>query len=409
MNIALLHYSAPPTVGGVESVIAHHAKLMANAGHEVRIVAGTGEVFDRRIQFVSVPLIASRHTAVIDAKIELDKGNVPKGFPRLVSEIKNKLTPILEKVDLLIAHNVCSLHKNMGLTVAIHELSQQAEAPKIILWHHDLAWTSERYKGELHSGYPWDLLRTAWPGVKQVAISESRRKEIADLQSVPAEEIEVIPNGLDIGEMMKLGSIARSLVEKLGLLAHAPLLLLPVRITKRKNIELALRSVAELRKQLPHAQLVVTGPLGAHNPANREYFEDLKTLKIKNNLNESVHFLAEHVDGFLPDEAIYDLYRVTDALFLPSFEEGFGIPILEAGLTGIPIFCSDIPSLKALAGEDAHFFSLNADPALIASLISSALTSNAIYRQRVRVRQNYTWQAIFKNQISPMIEGLNAS
>jgi hypothetical protein len=32
MKIALLHYSSPPIVGGVESVLAHHARLMANAG-----------------------------------------------------------------------------------------------------------------------------------------------------------------------------------------------------------------------------------------------------------------------------------------------------------------------------------------------------------------------------------------
>ena len=40
MNIAILHYSVPPIVGGVESVIAHHARLMAANGHSVRLIAG---------------------------------------------------------------------------------------------------------------------------------------------------------------------------------------------------------------------------------------------------------------------------------------------------------------------------------------------------------------------------------
>ena len=35
-SIALLHYSVPPVVGGVESVLAQHARLMAGAGHAVR-------------------------------------------------------------------------------------------------------------------------------------------------------------------------------------------------------------------------------------------------------------------------------------------------------------------------------------------------------------------------------------
>jgi hypothetical protein len=41
-SIALLHYSVPPVVGGVESVLAQHARLIAGAGHAVRALAGRG-------------------------------------------------------------------------------------------------------------------------------------------------------------------------------------------------------------------------------------------------------------------------------------------------------------------------------------------------------------------------------
>ena len=404
MKIAILHYSAPPVVGGVEAVLARHAKLMASAGHEVRVIAGTGDPFDRRVHFISIPLLASRHTVVLDAKSELDKGVIPQGFTNLVSEIKVRLSQALDSVDLLIAHNVCSLHKNLALTAALHELSQEEGNPKLIVWHHDLAWTSGRYEGELHPGYPWDLLRTAWPGVRQVTISELRRQDLAELQKTPPEQIEVIPNGLDVAQMLKLGSVAAGLVEGLDLLAAAPLLLLPVRITRRKNIELALRTLAELSERMPRAKLVITGPLGAHNPANLDYFEELKQLRGDLSLLNTAYFLAEQVEGWLPDEVIFDLYRVADALFLPSWEEGFGIPILEAGLAGIPIFCADIPTLKALAGDEAVTFPPDAQPEQVATLVQEGLQANPTYRQRVRVRQNYTWQAIYAQRIAPLLE-----
>lgn len=404
MKIALLHYSAPPTVGGVESVIAQHARLMATAGHEVSIIAGSGQVFDRRIQHVSIPLISSSHTAVLDAKAELDKGLLPPGFTALVAEIKNRLLPATRSLDWLIAHNVCSLHKNLALTVALHDLSQQPDFPKIILWHHDLAWTSARYQGELHPGYPWALLRTAWPNVKQVTISESRRQELAELQNIDPQSIHVVPNGLDAGVMLKLGSVARELLDRFDLLNATPLLLLPVRLTRRKNIELALRTLAELVKVHPNARLIVTGPLGSHNPANRVYFEELKSLRDELGLSASAIFLAELIAGFLPDEVISDLYRLADALFLPSLEEGFGIPILEAGLVGMPIFCSDIPALKALGQADAHYFSPNTDSVKLASLISETLQGSREYRLRVRVRQNYAWQSIYSTYIAPLLE-----
>ena len=404
MKIAILHYSAPPVIGGVESVLAHHAKLMVSAGHEVQVIAGIGDSFDRRMHYVTIPLIASRHTAVLDAKSELDKGVVPHGFPKLVEEIKNRLIPALDSVDWLIAHNVCSLHKNLALTAALHELSQIQNMPKLIVWHHDLAWTSARYQSELYPGYPWELLRTAWPGVKQVTTSEMRRQELAELQKIPPEQIEVIPNGLDVAGMLKLGSVAKKLIERLNLLAAAPLLLLPVRITQRKNIELALRTLAELRKEMPDTKLVITGPLGAHNPANLDYFEELKTLRNELALANSAYFLAEQVEGLLPDEVIFDLYRVADALFLPSREEGFGIPILEAGFAGIPIFCADIEPLRALAGDEAVYFSPDENPVQIASWVMEKLQADSAYRRRVRVRQNYTWQAIYSKQIAPLFE-----
>ena len=46
MKIAILHYSAPPVIGGVESVLAHHAKLMVSAGHEVQVIAGIGKNYE---------------------------------------------------------------------------------------------------------------------------------------------------------------------------------------------------------------------------------------------------------------------------------------------------------------------------------------------------------------------------
>jgi len=404
MNIALLHYSAPPVVGGVESVLAHHARLMTGADHNVRVVAGRGDQFDPRVEFMSLPLIDSRHPNVLAAKAELDRGDVPQDFDSLVDAISQAIAPALKGVDVLIAHNVCSLHKNLAMTAALKTLSEQAGAPHMILWHHDLAWTTLRYRAELHDGYPWDLLRTAWPSATQVVVSELRQRELAGLFNIPAEQITVVPNGIDAPTFLKLESQTRDLVERLRLLEAAPLLLLPVRITPRKNIELALRALASLQKGMPDARLVVTGPPGPHNPANAEYFARLKVTRTELRLEGSAHFLAEIVEGYLPDEVIADFYRLADALLMPSREEGFGIPIIEAGLVRIPIFCADIPPLRALGGDEATYFSPDTDPTVVAALIAIRLESNPGYRLRVRVRRAYTWEAVYSERIAPLLE-----
>ncbi|HEY5902819.1 MAG TPA: glycosyltransferase family 4 protein [Anaerolineales bacterium] len=404
MKIALLHYAAPPVVGGVESVIGWHARLMTDAGHEVRILAGRGEQTDERIQFVPMPLADSLHPEVLAVKKELDQGNIPAAFEPLVERLAADLELCLQGTDWLIAHNVGSLNKNLPLTAAVHRLSTRQARPKIALWHHDLAWTTPRYAGELHEGYPWDLLKTAWPGVEQVTISQFRRAELATLMQIPEESIRVIPNGVDLAAFLRLERWTRDIVERLHLSEAAPLLLLPVRITPRKNIELALRTLAQLRSVFPNALLVVTGPLGAHNPANRDYFEKLAALRRELGLEHAAHFLAEHTVGPLPDEVISDFYRLADALLLPSREEGFGIPILEAGLAGIPVFCSDIPPLRELGAGFADYFPAAGGPADIAGLIARRLETDAAFRLRERVRSQYLWERVYRTRIVPFLE-----
>ena len=286
MKIALLHYSVPPVVGGVESVLAQQARLMADAGHAVQVIAGRGEQFDPRVTFTPMPLADSRHAEVLAIKSELDAGRVPPAFAVLVDTLRAELTRALAGVDVLIAHNVCSLNKNLALTAALHDLLAQPGAPRMILWHHDLAWTTPRYRSELHEGWPWDLLRTDWPAATQVVVSTLRQQELAELLHIPLDRIHVIPNGLDIGAFLKLEAQTAELVRRLKLLAAEPLLLLPVRITPRKNIELAVRVIAALRNpaqwwrsRLPNPVLVVTGPPGPHNPANAAYFARLKELR----------------------------------------------------------------------------------------------------------------------------------
>ncbi len=402
-HIALLHYSAPPVVGGVESVLAHHARLMADAGHTARVIAGRGAQGDRRIVFIEMPLADSRHADVLAVKAELDAGRVPPQFAALRDELIHTLSNALTGVDVLIAHNVCSLNKNLALTAALKTISRRPGAPRFILWHHDLAGTTQRYAAELHPGEPWDLLRTAWPGVTQVVVSELRRRELAELMGLPPDRIHVAPNGVDAAQFLKLEAQTLALIDKLDLLAAQPLLLLPVRLTPRKNIELALRTLADLRATMPGAALVITGPLGPHNPANAAYFDRLKALRAELGLERAAHFLAEHSSEYLPEAVIADFYRLADALFLPSREEGFSLPVLEAGLSGLPIVCADIPPLRELGGDQATYFSPDADPISVAALIAERLTDDPVFHLRVRVRQQFTWQSVYARHIAPLL------
>lgn len=403
MNIAMLHYSVPPIVGGVESVIAHHARLMSADGHSVRLIAARGAAMSSEISLTYIPLADSRHERINLVKQELDQGKVTSRFDSLRDDLADELIKAFTGVDVLIAHNVCSLNKNLALTAALHKLHVSGQLPRLILWHHDLAWTTPRYLPELHDGYPWNLLSTDWGNITHVVVSNLRQDELATLMKLDRDFIHVIPNGVDMDRFYKLETLTQDLLNTTHLLDSSPILLLPVRVTPRKNIELALWTLAGLKKDFPQSALVVTGPLGPHNANNIKYFEMLTDLRKQLGLKDSVHFLAEVHDGFLPDEVIADFYRVADALFFPSREEGFGIPLIEAAFSHLPAFCADIPPLRKLGLNDVQFFSPDEDPSRIATMIADYFQTSMPARLAIRARASFRWEAIYSQQIAPLL------
>jgi glycosyltransferase involved in cell wall biosynthesis len=150
--------------------------------------------------------------------------------------------------------------------------------------------------------------------------------------------------------------------------------------------------------------MVVTGPLGPHNSANLHYFEKLHTLRKDLGLENSAHFLAELTDGFIPDEVISDFYKLADALLFPSFEEGFGIPVLEAGLAGIPVFCSDILPLKKIGGDFVSYFSPDENPKVVAKMMAKHFKNSKVFGLRATVRERFTWERIYAAKIAPLLK-----
>lgn len=404
-RIAILHYASPPAVGGVESIIAHHARGLVDRGISVRVISGEGGVFDERVETHLHPLFGSRDPRILAVKQELDQGLVSEAFIRLVGEIQALLDPALSGCDICVVHNAHTLHKNLALTAALHRLRH----PRLIAWCHDLAWTNPLYQAELHPAYPWTLLREAWPNTRYVTISEARQVELAGLLRLPTGEITVVTAGIDAARFLQWTETTRFLEDRLHLLDADIILLLPARLTRRKNIGLALRVLAALRQRDGlDDRLIVTGPPGPHNPANLEYLVELLELRQQLGLVKSAHFLYEMADPQLvPDDlTMANLYQLADALLFPSLQEGFGIPLLEAGLVGLPVFCSALPPFQQIGQSDVMTFQPNLDtPEQIAQLIQSYFADNPRQRLKNRVRRQYRWDTIITRQLIPLLEG----
>ena len=407
---AILHYSAPPVVGGVEAVIQAHVETFIQAGYPVAVVAGRGEAaaLPAGVEWVSVPEMDSRYAPVTEIGASLERGEVPPAFESMVEQLMGKLEGVLRGFDTVIVHNVFTKHFNLPLTAALDRLLDARAIGHCIAWCHDFTWTSPSSGSKVHPGYPWDLLRTYRPDVTYVVVSKRRQETLAQLLGCPVEEIRVIYNGVDPSSLLGLTAEGADLVGRLELLEPDLVLLMPVRVTRAKNIEYALRVVAALKARDCRPKLVLTGPPDPHDAKSMAYFESLQALRRQLDVEEEMHFVFE--SGLDPEkpliidtQVVGDLFRVADLMFMPSHREGFAMPVLEAGLAGVPVVCTDVPAAVEIGQEDVMLFDKAEDPADLADRILSWAEGSAVRRLRRRVRQSYTWHAIFERDIEPLL------
>jgi glycosyltransferase involved in cell wall biosynthesis len=396
-RVVLLHYTAPSVLGGVEQVMGAHATALRDAGAEVTIVAGRGRP-PRGVRLARIREADSRNATVLRDFALLARGERTKAHETLVTKLEHSLRPLLAKADRVVAHNVLTMHKDLALTEALVRLAR--ERPGVVIaWTHDLAWCDPQYEAERHPGDPWGLIARAHPGVRYVAVSDERARQLAGLAGLSRERIAVVPNGVDIAAALGLSSAGARLAERLDLYRADPLLVLPARLTRRKRVEAAIAATAALRGRGRQAALVVTGAPGPHNVANEGYLKELTALATD---VEGVHLL--HALGMrAPYRVIADLYALADALVLPSASEGFGIPLLEAALHRLPIVCSDIPSLRDLAGDAATYVAPDASGEVIADAIERCLDDpRARFRSRVRA---LAWPRVLEERVVPLVLG----
>jgi glycosyltransferase involved in cell wall biosynthesis len=411
MKIAILHYSSPPVIGGVEAVIMAHARLLARAGKDVSVVAGRGErqALPREVEFKLIPEMDSQHPKVLQISLELEQGRVPTAFEELTTRLEESLELALAPFDHIIAHNLFTKHFNLPLTVALCRLLDKGRLRGCIAWCHDFSWTSPHSLPKVHPGYPWEALRTYQADLTYVTVSRSRQGELAGLLGVPRKRIKVIYNGVEAEELLGLSQEGLALIERLGLWQSDLVMLMPVRVTQAKNIEFAFQVGAALKERGIRPALVITGPPDPHDQANMEYFRSLLQLRSQLQLKKEARFVYESGPQagkpYLIDMAtIGELFRVSDMLFSPSHREGFGMPVLEAGLVGLPVVCANFPAAQEIGGKNVITFVAEASPDKVADLIATRILGSNQHKLRQRIRQGYTWQAIFDHDILPLLD-----
>ena len=182
-----------------------------------------------------------------------------------------------------------------------------------------------------------------------------------------------------------------ALKSRLGIERASPLFLTIGGIEPRKNSIRLLQAFAQVLERLPRAQLLIAGgeTLFDYAPYRDEFFEWVKRLGIE--VGRSLL-----LPGRIADEEMADLYRCADIFIFPSLKEGWGLVILEAIASGLPVVTSDRPPFTEFLDRNRAILVDAESVAAIAAGMLRAATDEAVrtdlVRQSQAVAQEYSWE-----------------
>ncbi len=224
-----------------------------------------------------------------------------------------------------------------------HELPLgiQKSGIKSVLTVHDLIFLRfpEYYKWIDRLIYTAKIKYACKAADRIVAVSEKTKQDLIELLQVDASKIEVIYQDCDPAFKLHQSEAQKTLVRKKYNLPKRFILSVGT-IEERKNLLL-------LIKALPHTRgnehLFVVGK-------PKSYFEEVKKYIIEHQLTDRVTFLHEVTFQELPA-----FYQMATVFVYPSRYEGFGIPILEALYSGVPVIASTGSCLEEAGGPHSMY------------------------------------------------------
>jgi glycosyltransferase involved in cell wall biosynthesis len=225
-------------------------------------------------------------------------------------------------------------------------------------------------------GYP----HTAKVADAIILNSESIRAEVDEYLDIDPAKLHMVPEAVD-HDLFRPGEAAEArdhLARQYGL--RGPFVLFVSSLWPYKNCDGLMRAFAQA--DLPDHRLVVLGP-----PRDVEYAAQLReladTLKIATRLDWI---------GGVPHEETVHFYRAASVLAYPSYNETFGMPILEAMASGCPVVTSDCSAMPETAGGAALLADPAAPESIGAALEAAVGTESTLLRKLgLRRAQDFTW------------------
>ncbi len=197
-------------------------------------------------------------------------------------------------------------------------------------------------------------------------------------------EAPIVPNGVDIQRFSPhLDGSETALQDRLGL-HGAPLFLTVGGVAKRKNSIRLVQAFTKILQHHPQSQLVIAGGVTVFD--YKAYQDEFS--KVVQGLGTGSLILA----GVVTDQDLPLLYRCADAFVFPSLKEGWGLVVMEAIASGLPVLTSNqVPFTEFLTSEQAVLVNPLSVEAIATGMEALLKTNSSQVEASQRILSQYSW------------------
>ena len=233
-----------------------------------------------------------------------------------------------------------------------------------------------------------------------IAVSKNTKQDLTDTFKVDADKIEVIYNG--VAEVFRQQLEPSQIDRWMKRLELEPGYLLFVGNPKpHKNLDRVLRAFALARERLSNDTLLVC--VGGRTDSDLR----IRSLAESLGIGARTRFL-----GHVAEEALPAVYQAAALFLYPTLYEGFGLPVVEAMASRVPIVTSNTSALREIAEGYAHLVS-PIDVQQIADAIVHCMTDeehrSSLAKLGRRRSEDFSWQAAAERTLDLYRQVLGAS
>jgi len=297
-------------------------------------------------------------------------------FPKGPASRWNTLEVLLAIPPLALARRLDLVHSPAGIG--------PLRVPRVtrVVTLHDLIWLHEAERVGLPARARLVTRTLAFAAARDarrvITGAEEAARDIAATVGIPRTKIDVVPHGVRARARAEPAP-EPELRARLGL-GDGRVVLAVAQRRPYKNLDALVRALPGLPSDIV---LVLAGAPGPAELALRALASELGVAQ------------RVVIPDWLPAADLEGLYALATCFALPSFMEGFGLPVLEAMLRGVPVACSGQSALAEVAGDAALLFDPSEQAQITAALerllADAGLRADLVKRGRARAAE-FTWE-----------------